>query len=290
MPYNNTNQNMIKLHKIETGNLKLDGGAMFGVVPKVIWQKLYPADENNLSNWAMRCLLVDTGLQKVLIDTGMGTKQDEKFFSHYYPNGDATLETSLNQLGYSREDITDVILTHLHFDHCGGAVSYNTGGSLVPTFPKAVYHVSRAQWNLATSPNRREKASFLPENFLPLAEFGVLNLIESEGELLPGIDIRIFDGHTAGQVIPIIDTGKKKIAYCGDLFPATAHIPMPYIMGYDTQPLLTLADKERFFSEALEKNIALFFEHDIYNECCSLFKTEKGIKVDKTFSLKEFLK
>jgi glyoxylase-like metal-dependent hydrolase (beta-lactamase superfamily II) len=279
-----------KLIKIETGNLKLDGGAMFGVVPKVIWQKIYPADENNLSNWAMRCLLFDNGVHKVLIDTGMGKKQSDKFFSHYFPNGDETIESSLKAAGYSFDDITDVIITHLHFDHCGGAVQLTEDERLVPTFPKAVYHVSREQWNLATNPNRREKASYLTENFLPLAEYGVLNLIESEGELIPGVEILLFHGHTVGQVIPVISSEGKKIAYCGDLFPSTAHIPMPYIMGYDTQPLITLKDKERFFDKAISENIILFFEHDIYNECCSLVKTEKGVKVDKTFTLNEFLK
>ncbi len=280
----------MKLYKIETGNLKLDGGAMFGVVPKVLWQKLYPADENNLANWAMRCLLVETENRKVLIDTGMGDKQDAKFFSHYYPNGEETLESSLNKYGFGFEDITDVILTHLHFDHVGGAVKYNKNKELVPTFPNAVYHISKAQWNLAVNPNRREKASFLPENFIPLQKHNCLNLLEDECELIPGINIKIFNGHTVGQMIPYISYNNTQIIFCGDLFPSTAHIPMPYIMGYDTQPLLTLEDKERFFEEAVSKNQILFFEHDIYNECCNLIKTEKGVKVKETFTLDEFLK
>ncbi|NPA66976.1 MAG: MBL fold metallo-hydrolase [Chlorobi bacterium] len=280
----------MNLYKIETGNLKLDGGAMFGVVPKVLWQKKYPADENNLANWAMRCLLVETNDKKILIDTGMGDKQDEKFFSHYYPNGNDTLEKSLNKNGFSFEDITDVILTHLHFDHVGGAVKYDKNKKLVPAFPNAVYHISKSQWNLAKNPNKREKASYLPENFIPLEEHNCLNLIENETELYPGIEIKIFDGHTAGQIIPYITYENKKIAFGGDLLPSVAHIPMPWIMGYDTRPLITLKDKERFFEDALTQNITLFFEHDLYNECCTLHKTEKGVRVKETFLLDDFLK
>lgn len=280
----------MKLYKIETGNLKLDGGAMFGVVPKVLWQKLYPADENNLANWAMRCLLIETGNRKVLIDTGMGDKQGAKFFSYYYPNGEETLESSLKKNGFNFDDITDVILTHLHFDHVGGAVKYNEKRELIPTFPNATYHVSQSQWELATNPNRREKASFLPENFVPLQDYNCLNLIEKEGELIPGIRIKIFNGHTVGQIIPYITYKNKKIAYGADLFPSTAHIPMPYIMGYDTQPLITLKDKERFFKDALKDDMIIFFEHDLYNECCNLIETEKGVKVNETYTLKDFLK
>ncbi len=280
----------MKLHKIETGNLKLDGGAMFGVVPKVLWQKLYPADENNLANWAMRCLLVETDNRKILIDTGMGDKQNPKFFSYYYPNGNETLENSLKKNGFNFEDITDVILTHLHFDHVGGAVKYNKNRELVPTFPNAIYHISKTHWNLAVNPNRREKASFLPENFLPLQKHNCLNLITEEGEIIPGIEIKIYNGHTVGQMIPYITFRDKKIVFGADLFPSTAHIPMPYIMGYDTQPLITLNDKERFFDEAIKENQILFFEHDLYNECCSLEKTEKGVKVKNTFTLDDFIK
>jgi glyoxylase-like metal-dependent hydrolase (beta-lactamase superfamily II) len=277
----------MNLYKIETGNLMLDGGAMFGVVPKSIWQKIYPGDHNNLCNWAMRCLLVEDGQRKILIDTGMGNKQSEKFFAHYYPNGDDTLEGSLSVYGFKPEDVTDVILTHLHFDHVGGAVK-KEGDRYVPTFPNAVYHIGKAQWELANNPNRREKASYLPENYEVLSEMGLVNLIEAEGEHIPGIEFRIFDGHTVGQVIPLIHYNSKVLAYGGDLFPSTAHIPMPYIMSYDTQPLLTLKDKKRFFEEALKRNITIYFEHDLYNECCSLTETEKGVKVDKTFTLEEF--
>jgi len=280
----------MKLYKIETGNLKLDGGAMFGVVPKVIWQKLYPADENNLCNWAMRCLLIETDKHKVLIDTGMGTKQSDKFFSHYYPNGEATLENSLKENGFSPEDITDVILTHLHFDHVGGAVKYNEENKLVPVFPNATYHVAKSHWELANNSNRREKASFLIENYSALEKHKQLNLIEKEEEIIHNIEVKIFDGHTIGQIIPYVKYNNTKIIFGADLFPSTAHIPMPYIMSYDTQPLITLKDKKRFFEDAVKNNYTIFFEHDLYNECCNLIETEKGVKVDKTYTLKEFIK
>jgi len=256
----------MKLHKIETGNLKLDGGAMFGVVPKVIWNKIYPADENNLANWAMRCLLVETDDNKrVLIDTGMGTKQSEKFFSHYYPNGDDDLFSSIKKAGFAPEDITDVIITHLHFDHVGGAVSFDELGNLVPTFPNALYHVSRQQWDWAEEGNRREKASFLPENYMPLQIHGKLNIIDTETEIAQGITARFFHGHTEGQIIPYINFNGRTVVFGADLFPAVAHLPMPYIMGYDTRPLITLDDKTRFFDEAVAGDFVLFFEHDLYN-------------------------
>ncbi|MCF6366435.1 MAG: MBL fold metallo-hydrolase [Bacteroidales bacterium] len=280
----------MKLYKIETGNLKLDGGAMFGVVPKVIWQKVYPADEDNLCNWAMRCLLVETDTHKVLIDTGMGNKQSDKFFNHYFPDGNETLEKSLKQNGFTYEDITDVILTHLHFDHVGGAVKYSENKELAPTFPNAIYHVSKTHWELANNPNRREKASFLPENYSALQEYNQLNLIESEGELLPGIEIKIFNGHTIGQIIPYVKYNNTKIIFGADLFPSTAHIPMPYIMAYDTQPLITLNDKKRFFDDAVKNNYTIFFEHDLYNECCNLIETEKGVKTNEMYSLQEFIR
>ncbi len=281
----------MKLYKIETGNLKLDGGAMFGVVPKVLWQKLYPADENNLCNWAMRCLLVETDdNRKVLIDTGMGDKQSDKFFSHYYPNGTDTLETSLQKAGFTPEDITDVIITHLHFDHVGGAVKYDADNKLVPAFPNATYHISKAQWEWAEEGNRREKASFLPENYMPLKDAGVLNIIDSEIEIAKGIRARFYHGHTAGQLIPYIDYCGRTLIFGADLFPSVAHLPMPYIMGYDTRPLITLKDKEKFFAEAVENDQVLFFEHDLYNECCSLHETPKGVRAKATFTLDEFCK
>ncbi len=276
----------MKIYPILTGNLKLDGGAMFGVVPKVIWNKLYPADENNLCNWAMRCMLIVDGERKILIDSGVGDKQDDKFFGHYYLNGDETLEKSLADLGYSSDDITDNVLTHLHFDHVGGSVRYNLEGELEPTFKNATYWVSKAQWDWATHPNRREKASFLTENIIPMMEKGKLNLIEEEGEFLPNIIARIYNGHTDGQIIPHIKYNGKTVAFMGDLLPSTAHIPMPYVMSYDTRPLLTLEDKKKFFAEAVAEDYILFFEHDLYNECCNLQDTPKGVRAKDTFTLK----
>ncbi len=279
----------MKLYKIETGNLKLDGGAMFGVVPKVIWQVLYPADENNLCNWAMRSLLVEINNRKILIDTGMGSKQDKKFFRHYYPNGNHSLEKSLNEQGFYFKDVTDVIITHLHFDHVGGAVKYNSNNELVPTFPNATYHISKAQWDMSLNPNRRERASFLKENYIPLMENNVVNLIEKECELFSGIFLKIFNGHTSGQIIPYINYKNQTIVFGADLFPSTAHIPMPYIMGYDTRPLITLKDRERFFDEAVKNKHILFFQHDLYNECCTLKNTTRGVRVKEIFALNKIL-
>jgi glyoxylase-like metal-dependent hydrolase (beta-lactamase superfamily II) len=277
----------MKLFTIETGNLKLDGGAMFGVIPKVMWNKVYPADENNLCNWAMRCLLIDDDERVILIDNGIGDKQDKNFFKHYYLNGDFTLEKSLAQHGYTFDDITDMVLTHLHFDHCGGSIKYNEKGDLIPAFKNAKYWVSKNQFEWATNSNRREKASYLKENILPIKESGQLNLIEKEGEIIPNIYVKIFNGHTKGQIIPHIKVNEKTIAFMADLLPATAHVPMPWIMSYDTKPLLTLQDKERFFNEALADDVILFFEHDLYNECCTIEMTENGVRVKDTFKLIE---
>ena len=276
----------MKLYSIETGNLKLDGGAMFGVVPKVLWSKVYPADENNLCNWAMRCLLVVDGDRKILIDNGIGDKQDWNFLRHYYLNGEDTLEGSLAKAGFTKEDITDVILTHLHFDHCGGSIVWNherTGYTLA--FPNATYWASRQQYQWATEPNHRESASYLKENILPIEESGHLKLIEEEGEILPNITIKLYHGHTEGQAIPHINYNGKTVVFTADLLPSTAHVPMPWIMAYDTRPLITLEDKERFYKEALENNYIIFLEHDLYNECCTIQKTEKGVKVRETFRL-----
>ncbi len=277
----------MELHVIETGNLKLDGGAMFGVVPKGIWNKVYPADENNLCNWSMRCLLVIDGNRKILIDNGIGDKQEESFTKHYYLNGEASLQKSLENLGYSADDITDMFLTHLHFDHCGGSITKSENGNYVTTFKNATYWISRQQWEWATHPNRREKASFLKENIFPIEESGQLKIVENEGELFPGLHVKFYNGHTDGQMIPFIKYGDKTVVFMADLLPSAAHVPLPYIMAYDTKPLITLQEKESFFSEAIENNYILFLEHDLYNECCTLQLTEKGPKVKDIFKLSE---
>ena len=278
------------LHVIETGNLKLDGGAMFGVVPKTIWNEVYPADENNLCNWAMRCLLVVDGDRKILIDNGIGDKQDEKFLKHYYLNGDASLEKSLEANGLTPDDITDMVLTHLHFDHCGGSIKKVGEDKYEPAFKNATYWISRPQWEWATQPNRREKASFLKENIFPIHESGQLKLVEKEGDLLPGISVKFYNGHTDGQMIPFIRYHDKTIVFMADLLPSAAHVPLPYVMAFDTRPLVTLKEKEDFFKEAVAGNYILFLEHDLYNECCTLIETEKGTRVKQKSKLEEILK
>lgn len=278
----------MQLYSIPTGNLKLDGGAMFGVVPKVLWSKKYPVDENNLINLAMRCLLVVDGDRKILIDNGIGEKQDEKFLKHYYLNGDDTLEKSLAKHGLTKDDITDMVLTHLHFDHTGGSIEWNEDKSkLIPSFKNATYWVSKAQWEWATSPNKREKASFLGENIMPMEESGQLKVIEEEGELFPNFYVKLYNGHTDGQIIPHIKYKDHTVVFMGDLLPTVAHIPIPWVMAYDTRPLLTLKEKEEFYKNALANDYVLFFEHDVYNECCTLQATDRGPKVKETFMLKE---
>lgn len=280
----------MELYVINSGNFKLDGGAMFGVVPKVMWQKVYPADENNLCTWSTRCLLVVHNDRRILIDCGIGDKQDEKFLKNYHLTGEDTLDKSLTNAGYTTDDITDVILTHLHFDHCGGAVKYNTGRTeLIPAFKNAIYWISFQQWDLANHPNQREKASYMKENFIPLKEKGQIKFVGKDTEIYPDITVRLIFGHTAGQMIPFINYNGKTIVYMADFIPAAAHIPLPYIISYDTQPLVSLAEKEKFLKEAVAKDYTLFFEHDIYNECCSLHETEKGIRANKFFKLNEFI-
>jgi glyoxylase-like metal-dependent hydrolase (beta-lactamase superfamily II) len=280
----------MQLFPIHAGHFKLDGGAMFGVVPKSIWSKAYPADENNLINLAMRCLLVVDGDRRILIDNGIGDKQGEKFFSHYYLNGDQSLMGSLREVGFKPEDITDVFLTHLHFDHCGGTVKHNADHSgFELTFPNATHWLSKPQWTWATHPNRREKASFLHENMIPVAESGKLKFFEGPFELIPGFEVRIFNGHTQGQAIPFIKTGNHIVVFVADTIPTSAHVPLPYIMSYDTQPLISLSEKEAFLNEAATNGYILFFEHDAYYECCTLETSEKGIKVKERIKLAEAL-
>lgn len=279
----------MELHVIETGNLKLDGGAMFGVVPKTIWGKVYPSDENNLCNWSMRCLLVVEGDRRILIDNGIGDKQDEKFLKHYHLNGEATLEGSLEKAGYTPDDITDMVLTHLHFDHCGGSIVKTGEDRYEPAFKNATYWISKPQWEWAVHPNRREKASFLKENILPIKESGQLKLVEKDQDLFPGFRVVFYNGHTEGQMIPHIRYNGKTIVFMADLLPSTAHVPLPYVMAFDTRPLMTLQEKEKFFAEALDNDYILFLEHDLYNECCNLELTEKGVRVKETFRLEEIL-
>lgn len=286
----------MKLYSINAGHFKLDGGAMFGVVPKSIWNKLNPADENNMCSWALRCLMIEEGDRRILIDTGMGNKQDAKFFGHYYMHGNDTLEGSLAAHGFSKDDITDVLLTHLHFDHCGGAIE-KVGEQLVPAFKNARYWSNAAHWQWATIPNDREKASFLKENILPIQESGKLNFIELPGEGLPGrlpevkftdtISIRFVSGHTDQMMLPQIKFKDRTIVYMADLLPAVAHLPIPYVMAYDMFPLTTLNEKKMFLKEAVENDYLLFFEHDPVNEVCSLQQTEKGVRAKAIYKLEE---
>lgn len=273
----------MKLHVINTGFFKLDGGAMFGVVPKSIWQRSNPADDNNLCTWAMRCLLIEDGNRLILIDNGIGDKQDAKFFSHYFLHGGDSLLKSIHHAGFSADDITDMFLTHLHFDHCGGGVKYN-GEKLELVFKNARYWSNPEHWQWATKPNPREKASFIKENILPMQESGHLEFVK-EGSL--PFDIFYASGHTDKMMIPKINYKGHTLCYMADLLPSTGHIPLPYVMGYDTRPLLTLEEKERFLNEAADKKYVLFLEHDAVNECCTVQRTEKGIRLDKTFSLAE---
>ena len=276
----------MKLHSIETGFFKLDGGAMFGVVPKAIWNKTNPADENNLCTWAMRCLLIEEGNRLILVDTGIGDKQDVKFFSHYYLHGDDTLDKSLAKAGFHRDDITDVFLTHLHFDHCGGAIVKN-GEKLEPAFKNAIYWSNQQHWSWAVIPNAREKASFLKENIIPIQESGQLKFIDVvEGvSFTDDIKIRFAYGHTDAMMLPQISYKGQTIVYMADLLPSIGHIPLPYVMAYDMFPIKTLNEKAAFLKEAQENNYILMLEHDSVNECCTLEMTEKGIKLAQTFKL-----
>jgi glyoxylase-like metal-dependent hydrolase (beta-lactamase superfamily II) len=278
----------MKLYTIETEYFKLDGGAMFGVVPKVLWNKLNPSDENNLCSWAMRCLLIEDGNRLILIDNGIGDKQSAKFFGYYYLHGEHTLEKSLASHGFRPEDITDNIVTHLHFDHCGGGIKWNKDHTgYEPTFPNATYYVGEDQWNLALHPNAREKASFLRENILPMQETGHLKLVKEEGELLPGISVKMVNGHTECMMIPRIAYNGKVIYYMADLLPSHYHIPTAWIMAYDTQPLISMQEKVSFLDKALSEDSILFLEHDPHTECCTIERTDSGAKLKETMKLSQ---
>ncbi|WP_421944021.1 MBL fold metallo-hydrolase [Pedobacter sp.] len=276
------------LHTIDTGLFKLDGGAMFGVVPKAIWQKTNPADANNLCTWAMRCLLIEDNNKLTLIDTGIGNKQDEKFFSHYYLHGNDSMEKSLAALGFQSSDVTDVFLTHLHFDHVGGAI-VREGEKLSPAFKNANYWSNEKHWQWATEPNQREKASFLKENILPIQESSQLKFVEEQEnvQFQDNVNITFAYGHTDAMMLPKINYKGKTIVYMADLLPSVGHLPLPYVMAYDMFPLKTLTEKQAFLEEAVNNNYILFLEHDPLNECCTLQRTEKGIRVAETFKLSE---
>ncbi len=282
----------MKIHVLNTGFFKLDGGAMFGVVPKSLWSRTNPADENNMCSWALRSLLIEDGDRLMLIDTGMGDKQSDKFFSHYYLHGPDSLDKNLNELGFSKDDITDVFLTHLHFDHCGGAVVWNEQkNGYRPNFKNATYWSTENHWEWAVNPNGREKASFLKENILPIQESGQLKFIKNEGTLsknvFNNIDVLFVDGHTENMMIPHIKYQGKTLVFMADLLPSVGHLPLPYVMGYDTRPLTTLKEKGAFLSFAEKNNYILFLEHDSVNECCTLKNTEKGVRLDRCFDFKE---
>jgi glyoxylase-like metal-dependent hydrolase (beta-lactamase superfamily II) len=283
----------MKMYPVEAGNFKLDGGAMFGVVPKSLWSRTNPADQNNMIDIAARCLLIENGDRLTLIDTGMGSKQSEKFYGYYYPWGDNSLSRSLKDLGFSEDDVTDVFLTHLHFDHCGGAIKWNKDRSgYEPAFKNAVFWSNQRHWGWATKPNRRERASFLKENILPMEESGQLRFVdgsESDFSEMNELDFGIFyaDGHTEKQMLPHIQYRDRTIVFMADLLPTAGHLPLPFIMGYDTRPLLTLPEKEKFLNLAADNNYYLFLEHDAHNQIITVKHTEKGVRLDKCFTFDE---
>ncbi len=284
----------MKLYPIESGNFKLDGGAMFGVVPKSLWNRTNPADSNNMIDMAARCLLIEDGDKLTLVDTGMGDKQSEKFFGFYYPWGEHSIDKSLEKHGFHRDDITDIFLTHLHFDHVGGAIQWNKDRTgYEPAFKNAKFWSNKDHWKWATEPNAREKASFLPENILPMEESGKLHFLDrKENEIYTqakefDFGVLFVDGHTDKQMIPHIQYKDKTLVFMADLLPTAGHIPLPYVMGFDTRPLLTLTEKEKFLKKAADEGYYLFLEHDAHNEIITLKNTEKGVRLDKTFTFNE---
>jgi len=284
----------MKLYPIESGNFKLDGGAMFGVVPKTLWTRTNPADENNLIDMAARCLLIEDGDRLILIDTGMGEKQSEKFFGYYYRWGEHSIDRSLKKHGFHRDDITDVFMTHLHFDHCGGSIQWNKDRTgYEPAFKNARFWSNKEHWQWATQPNPREKASFLKENIIPMEQSGRLHFLERDGSErfisndYLGFGVLFVDGHTDKQMIPHIVYKGKTIVFVSDLLPTAGHVPLPYVMGYDTRPLLTMGEKEIFMNKAADEEYYLFLEHDAHNEIITVKHTEKGVRLDKTFTFNQ---
>ena len=283
----------MKIYPIETGNFKLDGGAMFGVVPKSLWQRTNPADDKNMISMSMRCMLIEDGDRLTLVDTGVGDKQSEKFFSYYFLYGGYSLDASLAKLGFHRDDITDVFLTHLHFDHCGGSIQWNKDRTgYEPAFKNAKFWSNESHWNWAVNPNPREKASFLKENINPIQESGQLNFIDlPKTNLLQnsplGFDIFFADGHTEKQMLPQIKYQGKTVVFMADLLPTTGHIPLPYVMGYDTRPLLTMDEKQYFLNKAADEEYYLFLEHDAQTELCTVQHTEKGVRLKDTFKFND---
>ncbi len=283
----------MQIHPLDTGNFKLDGGAMFGVVPKVIWHKTNPPDSNNLIDMGLRCMLIEDGNRLILIDNGTGNKQSDKFFSYYYPFGENNLDSSLATLGFHRNDITDVFLTHLHFDHCGGSIEWNKDKTgYIPAFINAKYWTNKDHWNWAIHPNPRENASFLKENINPIEDSGQLNFVSIpeknflyNSEL--GFDILFADGHTEKQMIPHIKYQEKTLVFMADLLPTVGHIPLPYVMSYDTRPLITMNEKAKFLKQAADHHYYLFLEHDAVNEICTVKNTEKGVRLNQTFKFNE---
>lgn len=282
----------MKIHPLNTGNFKLDGGAMFGVVPKSLWQRTNPPDDKNMCNWALRSMLIEDGNRLILIDAGIGDKQSEKFFSYYYMNGSDSMDGNLKKLGYNKDEITDVFLTHLHFDHCGGSIEWNESmDGYRPAFKNAQFWSNEEHWKWATEPNNREKASFLKENIIPIQESGQLNFVPVNGKFTNNIfdNFSVFfaDGHTDKQMIPMINYRGKTVVFMADLLPSVGHIPLPFVMGYDTRPLLTLDEKAFFLDKAVKEEFILFLEHDPIHECCTLQETEKGIRLKDAFKFED---
>ncbi|MCS6823761.1 MAG: MBL fold metallo-hydrolase [Cytophagaceae bacterium] len=278
----------MKIQLLNTGFFKLDGGAMFGVVPKQIWNKLNPADENNLCTWALRCLLVEDGNKLILIDAGIGNKQKENFLRHYHLRDTISIDQAVANAGYNPDEVTDVVLTHFHFDHCGGALTYGTDETkIVPTFKNATYWTNDAHWLWATEPNPREKASFLSENILPLQEAGQLSFIPFGESPFEHIEFLWAYGHTEGMMIPHIQYKDKTLVFVSDLIPSVAHLPVHYVMGYDTKPLITMEEKENFLTQAVQENYVLIFQHDPIYECCTLTQTDKGVRSREVFNFSE---